>query len=128
MLNTTGDDAFNKLIRNVRKINVYLSEDGALNSRDTYRQMISGLSDEDFETLVNIKSEELMLNLMGRESGSKAYYVLAVSEGQMVGVLEMDGKLDLRYLQAIESVNFDKLREIVGQDKKTENSENGEDH
>jgi hypothetical protein len=35
--------------------------------------------------------------------------------------MEMDGKLDLSYLGAIESLDFDKLREIVGQ----ENSSDG---
>ena len=117
MLNESGDPDFNKLIKGIRKINVYIAEDGSAGVTATrYQRMINDLSAEKFETLVSAKQEGTLFNLMTRESGDDAYYVLAASEGEDFALLEMDGKLDLRYLQALENVNFTKLRKIVGQD------------
>ncbi len=116
MLNNSGDENFNKLIKGIRKINVYVTEGSSEVSTASYKRMISELGAEQFETLVSAKTDGTLLNLMSRESGNDAYYVLATSEGSNFALMEMDGQLDLRYLEALESMNFEKLRKILGQD------------
>jgi hypothetical protein len=117
ILNQSGNQDFNRLIKNIRKINVYIAEDGSANvSRESHQQMLRDLEAESFETLVSAKQEGMLLNLMSREIGNDAYYVLAASEGNDFALLEMDGKLDLRYLQSLEDVNFMELRKLVGQE------------
>jgi hypothetical protein len=122
MLNKNGDENFNKLIKGIRKINVYVSEGSAAVSTSSYQRMINELTAEKFETLVSAKTEGTLINLMSRESGNDAYYVLATSEGANFALMEMDGQLDLRYLEALENMNFTKLREIIGQDDNKSNS------
>jgi hypothetical protein len=117
MLSDGDNPDFNKLIKGIRKINVYVDEDGNAGvSEESYARMIRELSDERFETLVSAKQDDMHLNLMSRENGNDSYYVLAASEGQSFALLEMDGNLDLRYLQSLENMNFSKLRNIVGQE------------
>jgi hypothetical protein len=123
MLNQKGDEAFNKLIKDIRKINIYISENAALESKAGYHKMVNALLQDDFETLVSAKEGSVLINFLGKESRNKTYYVLAFTEEDSFAVLEMDGKLDLRYLSAIESLDFDKLRKIVGQ----ENAPDGKD-
>ncbi len=116
MLNTKGDDAFNQLIKDIRKINVYISEDAPASTSEKYTRMIKDLSKDDFEVLVSVKNNDMHLNLMGKDTeGDRAYYVLAETEGNSFAVFEMDGKLDLRYLESVKTVNFEKLQQIVGQ-------------
>jgi len=122
MLNQNGDENFNKLIRDVRKINVYFSEQASDESRESYNKLISALGRDDFETLVSVKHDGMLVNFLGKESGRNAYYILALTEEDSFGVMEMDGKLDLSYLSAVENVDLDKLREIVGQDKSSDNN------
>lgn len=124
MLNDGGNPDFNKLIKGIRKINAYIDEDGdAQVSHESYTQMINDLADERFETLITAKQDDMHLNLMSRENGNDAYYVLAVTEGKSFALLEMDGSLDLRYLQSLEKVKFDRLRNIVGQENNNQDIE-----
>jgi hypothetical protein len=120
MLNDTGDPDFNKLIKGIRKINVYISEESSELAKGSYQRLIRELGDAQFETLVSAKQSQMVLNLMSRESGNEAYYILAAHEGNNFALLEMDGKLDLRYLKSLDNVNFLKLRKILG---KEENSQ-----
>lgn len=123
MLNQDGDEDFNRLIKDVRKINVYIAEDNADVSQAGFQKMLRELSADQFETLVSVKEGQMRMNLLGKESGSRAWYVLAGNEGSSFVVLEMDGKLDLRYLQSIEDVDLDKLRKIVGMEENEEHQE-----
>ena len=127
MLNQKGDADFNKLIRDVRKINVYFSEEANDRIRSGYHTLISDLMNDNFETLVSVKHDGMLINFLGKEEGKNAYYVLALNEEKSFGIMEMDGKLDLRYLGAIENVDYDKLREIVGQDKAPKHQEEEQD-
>ena len=117
MLNQGADPDFNKLIKDIRKINVYISEAASESATQSYRKMVQNLGAEEFETLVNVKNDGMRINLMSRDSGSRSLYVLAASEGSNFAVMEMDGSLDLRYLESLEHLDFAQLRKIVGQDK-----------
>jgi hypothetical protein len=121
MLNQAGDADFNKLIKDLRKINIYLSEEAATSAGADYHKMVNALLADDFETLVSVKEGAVVINFLGKETRNSTYYVLAFTEENSFAIMEMDGKLDLSYLGAIESLDFDKLREIVGQ----ENSSDG---
>lgn len=126
MLNQNGDDDFNRLIKDIRKINVYIAENSGSSPKSDYQRMVSDLTSDDFETLVSVKNGGMHLNLLGKETGDRAWYVLAATEDESVAVLEMDGKLDLRYLQSLDKVNFDKLKGIVGMDEEGASKGNGD--
>lgn len=126
MLNQDGDPDFNRLIKDIRKINVYIAmEEGVAVSKQSHQKMLDDLTAVKFETLVSAKMDGALINLMSKEEGDRAYYVLAASEEANFALLEMDGRLDLRYLQSLEKFDFNKLRKLVGQDV---NSDSTEEH
>lgn len=114
MLNQGGDENFNKLIRDIRKINVYVAENAGVSPKSHFRKMITNLSDDAFETLVSVRNDNSLVQLMGKDIKGRSYYVLAAVEEGSFALLEMDGSLDLRYLEALKSMNVGKLKEIVG--------------
>lgn len=120
MLNEGGNPDFNKLIKGIRKINVYVAEEGEEVAGSSYQRLVRDLGSEKFETLVSAKNGNMHLNLMSREAGNTSYYILAVKEDAEFALLEMDGQLDLRYLSVLEDVNFTKLRKLVSKDANSE--------
>lgn len=116
LLNESGDENFNRLIKGIRKINVYITEGTSAVSSASYQQMITDLTAEKFETLVTAKTGGTRINLMSKETNNSSYYVLAAHEDTGFALMEMDGYLDLRYLESLDNINISKLRSIVGMD------------
>lgn len=113
MVNQEGDADFNRLIKNIKKINIYISEGSTDVTEESYREMLADLEEEEFEVLINAKYESSLINLMSKDAGKNSYYVLAVRDADNFGLMEMDGSLDLRYLNALDKINFAKLQNIV---------------
>jgi hypothetical protein len=127
MLNQSGNADFNKLIKDIRKINVYVANEGSAGvSRESYQKMVRDLSSDKFETLVSAKMQGALVNLMSKDSGSAAYYVLAVTQGTDFMLLEMDGALDLRYLESLDNISLSQLNELLGLDDKEQTIEKEE--
>jgi len=116
LLNESGDEDFNRLIKGIRKINVYITEGTTAVSSTSYQRMITDLTTEKFETLVTAKTGGTRFNLMSKETNNNSYYVLAAHEDSGFALMEMDGYLDLRYIESLENINISKLRSIVGMD------------
>ena len=113
MINQEGDPDFNRLIKDIRKINIYISEGSTDVTEESYRSMLDDLFREGFEVLIDAKYEATLINMMSKDAGSRSYYVLAVRDTDNFGLMEMDGSLDLRYLKALENMDFSKLQKIV---------------
>jgi len=113
MLNQSGDEDFNHLIKDIKKINAYVQEGGADVSRESYTKMMDRLADDEFEVYVQATVEGTLINLMGREKGKDSYFVLAVNDSNNFALVEMDGMLDLSYLNSLEGMNFGKLQEML---------------
>ena len=113
MVNQDGDEDFNRLIKDIKKINIYISEGSTDVTEESYQDMLSDLAKEGFEVLINAKYDASLINLMSKDEGKRSYYVLAVRDADNFGLMEMDGSLDLRYLNALEKINFAKLQDIV---------------
>ncbi|MDX1409870.1 MAG: DUF4252 domain-containing protein [Saprospiraceae bacterium] len=113
MINQEGDPDFNRLIKDIRKINIYISEGSTDVTEESYREMLTDLANEGFEVLINAKYEATLINMMSKDAGNRSYYVLAVRDTDNFGLMEMDGSLDLRYLKALEKMDFGKLQKLV---------------
>ena len=113
LANQSGDENFNRLIKDVDKIIVHMAEGTGEVSRDSYNAMVRELYDEGFETLVNAKYEGALINFLSKEVKSKDYFVLAVTDDDNFGLMLMDGTLDLEYLMSVQNMDFSKLTEIV---------------
>jgi hypothetical protein len=112
-INQEGDPDFNRLIKNIRKINVYIAEGNSSVTRDSYTKMIRDLERDDFESLIIAKYEGTSIDLMSQGEGKTAYYVLVAMDNDNFGLMEMDGTLDLRYLNTLNNIDFGMLTEQV---------------
>ena len=50
---------------------------------------------------------------MGKDAGRDSYFVLGVHDEEDFALLEMDGAMDLSYLNALHDVDFSKLNDII---------------
>ena len=138
LLNQSGNDDFNMLIKDIRKINAYVAMSSADVTKKEYDKMITKLEKDKFELLIHAKYNGALIHLMGQDKGKDSYYVLAVRDENDFALLEMDGQLDLKYLTAIQDVDFAKLSGMLleddndgkkegGMDEKTHNDEKNND-
>jgi uncharacterized protein DUF4252 len=123
LLNQSGNEDFDLLIKNIRKINAYVALSGEDVTQKRYDKMISKLEKDDFDVLIRAKYNGAWVNLMAQSNGKNSYYVLAVRDSGDFALLEMDGQLDLNYLTALQDVDFAKLSAMLLEDDEKE-----EDH
>ncbi len=113
LLNQSGNEDFNMLIKDIRKINAYVSEGANDVEMEGFSEMMERLSNDGFELLIKAKYDSAIVNLMGRDAGKDSYFVLGVHEKDNFALLEMDGSMDLSYLNALNDVDFGKLKDII---------------
>jgi len=116
LLNQSGNEDFDLLIKDIRKINAYVALSSEEVTQKDYDKIISKLEKDDFELLIRAKYNGAWVNLMGQDKGNDAHYVLAVRDTNDFALLEMDGQLDLKYLTAIQDIDFGKLSSILEDD------------
>ena len=135
LLNQSGSEDFDLLIKDIRKINAYVALGSGDVTKNEYEKMVSKLEKDDFELLIHAKYNGALVHLMGKDEGKDSYYVLTVRDTDDFALLEMDGQLDLKYLTAIQDVDFGKLSGMLLEDdnggknkekkkEKTHNSKN----
>ena len=113
LLNPEGNEDFNMLIKDVRKINAYVSEGANDVEKQGFSEMMSQLEADGFELLIKAKYDSALVNFMGKDAGRDSYFVLGVHDEEDFALLEMDGAMDLSYLNALHDVDFSKLNDII---------------
>lgn len=113
LLNQSGNEDFNMLIKDVRKINAYVSEGANDVEMEGFSDMMKQLSDDGFELLIKAKYDTALVSFMGRDAGKDSYFVLGVHDEKNFALLEMDGAMDLSYLNALNDVDYSKLKDII---------------
>lgn len=113
ILNQDNDEDFNRLIKDVKKINAYVQEGDANVSKESYNTMMDQLQRDDFEVYVQATIEGTKVNLLGRDKGRNSYFVLAVNDPNNFALVELDGQLDLSYMNSLDAIDFDKLQDIL---------------
>lgn len=113
LLNQSGNEAFNMLIKDVRKINAYVSEGANSVEMEGYNEMMKQLSDDGLELLIKAKYDSALVSFIGRDAGKDSYFVLGVHDDKNFALLEMDGAMDLSYINALNDLDFGKLKDII---------------
>ena len=99
LANIKKDPDFEKLIKDVRKVVIYLAPDG--DSTYQIKELSSGMRTDGYEELVNVRTADAQrISLWVKEDKAKSHYIALVDAEQDV-ILEIDGQLDLKYLSAI---------------------------
>lgn len=112
LANTTGDTSFNKLIKDLRKIIIYLPPEG--DSTYQITGLRQGMREEGYEELMDVRTaDKSRISLWVNESDSKAYYMGMVDTDDEDIIFEMDGELDLKYISSIKFADQGSIMDLL---------------
>ena len=112
LANTKHDPDFEKLIKDVRKITLYMppSEDSTYQIKD----LRTGMRGDGYEELVDVRTKEAQrISLWVKDSGSRQHYLALLDSDKEDLILEIDGQLDLQYLSAIKVADEGSLMDLL---------------
>jgi hypothetical protein len=111
LANIKHDPDFEKLIKDVRKVVLYLPPSG--DSTYQIKDLNTDMMTDGYEQLVNIRTAEAQrISLWVKESGDKARYIALVDADQDV-ILEIDGQINLQYLTALNVADKTSLMNLL---------------
>jgi hypothetical protein len=110
--NTNGDTSFNKLIKDIRKIIIYLPpiEDSTYQIDD----VSSGMRADGFEELMTVRTADTTrISLWVNESKHIPHYMGLVDTRKEDYIFEIDGQLNLQYLSALKFADQKSLLGLI---------------
>ncbi|HJW30889.1 MAG TPA: DUF4252 domain-containing protein, partial [Saprospiraceae bacterium] len=112
LANVKRDPNFENLIRDVRKIILYLPPRN--DSTYTISGLQTGIQKDGYEELVDVRTaDKQRISLWVKESGKKAHYVGLVDSDTDDIVMEIDGEIHPEYLGAIKMANESSLTNLL---------------
>lgn len=112
LANIKGDPDFNKLIRDVKKITIYLppKED----STYQIKEVSSGIMADGFETLMEVRTAEAgRISLWEKESKSSSQYMGFLDTETDDIIFVIDGELNLKYISALKFADQSSLMDLI---------------
>ncbi len=110
--NIKGDPSFNKLIKDIRKIIIYLPP----NEDSTYQisDVRSGLRADGFEELMSVRTADTTnVSLWVDDSKTSPHYMGLVDTKNDDVIFEIDGALNLKYLSALKFADQGSLLDLL---------------
>jgi len=112
LANIKQDPDFEKLIKDVRKIILYLPPDG--DSTYQITGLSAGIRAEGYEELINVRTAQAQrISLWVKESGEKSHYVGLVDAKDEDVIMEIDGEIHPEYLNAILGADQSSLLDLL---------------
>jgi len=112
LANIKHDPEFEKLIKDVRKIILYLPPSG--DSTYQIKDVATGMRSDGYEELVDVRTSEAQrISLWVKDSGSRPHYLALLDSDKEDLILEIDGQLNLQYLSAINVADKGSLMELL---------------
>ncbi len=112
LANVRQDPDFEKLIKDVRKIILYLPPEG--DSTYQITGLPSGIRADGYEQLIDIRTADAMrISLWVKETGKKSHYLGWVDAKEEDVIMEIDGELHPEYLNSILSANQSSLKDLL---------------
>jgi hypothetical protein len=114
LANVNKDPNFEKLIKDVRKIVVYLPPaDDSTYQIKTVRQ---GMMGEDYELLMDGRTaDDMRMSLWVKDLGARSHYIALIETVDQDMILEVDGQINIEYLVALEVADQEALRGLIEQ-------------
>jgi hypothetical protein len=111
LANIKKDPDFEKLIKDVHKVVLYMAPEG--DSTYQIKDLSSGMMADGYEQLVNVRTADAQrISLWVKEDDAKSHYIALVDAEQDV-ILEIDGQLNLKYLSAINVADQSSLMDLL---------------
>ena len=112
LANIKHDPDFEKLIKDVRMITLYLPPSG--DSTYQIKDLRTGMRGDGYEELVDVRTGEAQrISLWVKDSASKQHYLALLDSDKEDLILEIDGQLDLQYLTAINVADQGSLMDML---------------
>ena len=100
LANIKKDPDFEKLIKDVNKVILYLPPSG--DSTYQIKDVRNGLPADGYETLVDVRTADAQrISLWVKEANSKSHYIALMDAADQDVILEIDGQINIEYLSAI---------------------------
>jgi hypothetical protein len=112
LANIKQDPDFNKLIRDVKKITIYLPprEDSTYQIKSIRTNMRS----EGYEELMDVRTaDKERISLWLNESLPRPHFVGLLDTSGDDYIFEIDGKLDLEYISSVNVIDQETLRDLL---------------
>jgi hypothetical protein len=112
LANISGDESFNKLIKDVRKIVIYLppKEDSTYQINDVRK----GMEVDGFEQLLEVRTADAgRVSLWVNETKEKPHYMGLLDATDQDIIFEIDGQLDLKYISALKMADQGSLMNLI---------------
>jgi hypothetical protein len=114
LANINKDPNFEKLIKDVRKIVIYLPP--SKDSTYQIKTVRTGLEKEGYELLVEGRTADNMkMSLWVKEMGARSHYVALADAADNEMILEIDGQINMEYLAALQVADQEALRGLIEQ-------------
>ncbi|MEO6132831.1 MAG: DUF4252 domain-containing protein [Saprospiraceae bacterium] len=112
LANINGDPDFNKLIRDVRKITIYLppKEDSTYQIKD----LSTGIMADGFEQLMEVRTADAArISLWVKESNAQSQYIGFLDTKTEDIFFDIDGPLNLKYLSSLKVADQSSLMDLL---------------
>jgi hypothetical protein len=116
VLNLDGNEDFNQLIKNVRRIVIHqpdLQIDSINNKMFLIDELVQDLYEENFEELIQAKEENMRLSLLSRGAIEDAEFVLIMRESHRAFIAEVEGSLNMAYIGALANAKINELTDYL---------------
>lgn len=112
LANIKKDPDFEKLIKDVNKVILYLPPSG--DSTYQIKDIRNGLPADGYETLVDVRTADAQrISLWVKESNAKSHYIALMDAADQDVILEIDGQINIEYLSAINVADEGSLLKLL---------------
>lgn len=112
LANIKKDPDFEKLIKDVNKVILYLPPSG--DSTYQIKDVRNGLPADGYETLVDVRTADAQrISLSVKESNTKSHYIALMDAADQDVILEIDGQINIEYLSAINVADEGSLLKLL---------------
>jgi len=118
VMNKDKNPDFNMLIRDLDHLKVVTADaEGPIALKEAFKSLDRSVKAEGFEVIMSVDNKDYKCHLMEKTSwrGNPTYVASFLMDGY-AGVLEMKGTLDLAYINALQSLDMEKLKELSPKD------------
>ena len=111
LANTSGDSSFNKLIKDLRKVIIYLPPEG--DSTYQITGLRQGMREAGYEELMDVRTADKSRISLWVDESTKPHYMGMVDTDDEDIIFEMDGQLDLKYLSSVKFTDQSSIMDLL---------------
>jgi len=115
MLNKDKNPEFNSLIKDLDHLRFVTTDSTGLAAKQVFKELDKGIQSEGFEDVMSVDNKDFKCHFyqLGAD-GTEATWVGVLFGMGQAGIIEMKGSIDLQHMDAMQSVDLEDLKSILG--------------